>query len=132
SAERNVEDFGLSPKGERSVITARGDVFTLPIEKGITRNLTDSSSAHDRQATWSPDGERIAFISDRTGEEEIWTEAQDGSGAPEQLTKDSHERKNSLRWSPDGKSIAWDDASGQLWTVDVGSKAVTPVAHDHS
>jgi tricorn protease len=130
SAAENIEDFGLSPKGERAVITARGDVFTAPIEKGATRNLTNGSIAHDRQAAWSPDGERIAFVSDRSGEEEIWTVAQDGSSAPEQITQGGKERKNGLRWSPDGKSIAFDDKSGSLWSVDVASKAITAVAHD--
>jgi tricorn protease len=79
SAEKNVESFGLSPKGERAVFVARGDVFTVPIEKGPTRNLTRSSNAHEKHATWSPDGKSIAFVSDRTGEEQLWLVAQDGS-----------------------------------------------------
>ena len=58
---------------------ARGDIFTAPIEKGPTRNLTHSSGAHDKWPRWSPDGSRIAFISDQTGEEEVWVIAQDGS-----------------------------------------------------
>jgi tricorn protease len=62
SAEKNVEDFELSPKGERALFVARGDVFTVPIEKGPTRNLTDSSKAHDKWARWSPDGSKVAFV----------------------------------------------------------------------
>jgi len=65
---RNIEDFGLSPKGERALFVARGDIFTAPIEKGPTRNLTHSSNAHDKWARWSPDGAKIVFVSDRTGE----------------------------------------------------------------
>ena len=57
-------DFGLSPKGERALFVARGEVFSAPIEKGRTRNLTRSSGAHDRVAAWSPDGAQIAYISD--------------------------------------------------------------------
>src|SRR5213075_2706540 len=60
--EKNVEDFELSPKGERALFVARGDVFTVPIEKGPTRNLTNSSNTHDKWARWSPDGAKIAFV----------------------------------------------------------------------
>lgn len=128
----NIEDIGLSPKGERALVVARGDVFTLPIEKGVPRNLTASSNAHDRAAAWSPDGARIAFVSDRTGEEEIWSVDQDGSGGLLQLTKDSHERKNGLRWSPDSKRIAFDDKSGRLWSLDVATLSLVEVAHDRA
>ena len=62
-----VEDFRLSPKGERALFCARGDIFTLPVDKGPTRNLTASSNAHDKWPRWSPDGSRIAFISDKSG-----------------------------------------------------------------
>ena len=64
SATNNIESYDLSPKGERALFAARGDIFTAPIEKGPTRNLTHSSGAHDKWPSWSPDGSQIAFISD--------------------------------------------------------------------
>jgi tricorn protease len=131
-AAENIEGASLSPKGERALFVARGDVFTAPIEKGPTRNLTNSSTAHEREARWSPDGARIAYVSDLTGEEEIWVTAQDGSGAPEALTTSSTERINDLDWSPDGKRIAFATKSGRLFVLDVGSKIVTEVARDRS
>jgi tricorn protease len=72
SAANNIESYELSPKGERALFSARGDIFSAPIEKGPTRNLTHSSGAHDKWPAWSPDGSKIAFISDLSGEEELY------------------------------------------------------------
>ena len=132
SVADRIEGFSLSPKGERALFVARGDVFSAPIEKGTTRNLTNSSSSHEREARWSPDGARIAYISDRSGEEELWLENQDGRGAPEQLTKDGKCRRFGPLWSPDGKSIALVDSTGAITCVDLASKAVRAVARDKS
>jgi len=127
---RATEGASLSPKGERALFVGRGDVFTAPIEKGPTRNLTNSSNAHERAARWSPDGARIAYVSDVTGEEEIFVEAQDGSGTAEQLTSGSTERKTGLEWSPDAKRIAFATKSGRIQVLDLATKSVTEVARD--
>jgi tricorn protease len=132
SAAINIENWGLSPKGNRAVFSARGDIFTAPIEHGPTRNLTKSSNAHDKWPAWSPDGERIAFISDRTGEEEIYLVNQDGSGGLEQLTDDGKEMRYLPRWSPDGKYIAFSDKNGKLYLVEVKSKKKKEIADDHA
>ena len=125
-----IEDFTLSPKGERALLTARGDVFSAPLEKGVTRNLTRSSSAHDREGRWSPDGRRVAYLSDRSGEEEIWLVNQDGSGKPEQLTASGKTRRLGLEWSPDGKRIAFSENAGRLAVVTVADKKIVEVARD--
>ncbi|MCP4657525.1 MAG: peptidase S41 [bacterium] len=130
SAAAQIEGFALSPKGERALFVARGDVFTTPIENGPTRNLTRSSGAHDRWASWSPDGSRIAFISDRTGEEEIYLIAQDGRGEPQQLTDDGHAMRYAPRWSPDGKRLAFSDKNGRLWVLEVKSRELTLAADE--
>ena len=130
SVGSQIEGFALSPKGERALFVARGDVFTAPIEKGPTRNLTNSSSAHDKWASWSPDGRRIAFISDETGEEELYIVDQDGSGEPEQLTDNGDAMRYAPIWAPDGKRIAFTDKNGKLWVVNVGTKVMTLVADD--
>jgi tricorn protease len=123
-----IEDAALSPKGERVLFAARGDVFSAPVEKGPTRNLTHSSGAHDKWARWSPDGARIAFVSDKSGEEEIWTVPQDGSGPPEQLTQGGHAMRYAPEWAPDGKRIASGDKDGRVWVLTVADRKLVEVA----
>ncbi|MEM6672108.1 MAG: S41 family peptidase [Planctomycetota bacterium] len=126
----SVGGFGLSPKGERAVFTARGEVFSAPAEKGRTRNLTRSSGAHDRLATWSPDGATIAYVSDASGEDEIWLVDASGGAAARQLTSGHAARLNGIRWSPDGERIAMTDYLGRLSVVKVEDGTETPVADD--
>jgi tricorn protease len=132
SVARFVEDFALSPNGARAVFTARGDVFTVPAEHGPTRNLTHSSSAHDKAARWSPDGRKIVFISDLSGEEELYLIDQDGHGSPERLTTNGDMMRYPPAWSPDGKYLAFSDKSGRLWALEVATKRMTLVARDSS
>jgi len=128
SVAGNVEGIGLSPKAKRALFVARGDVFTVPIEHGPVRNLTQSSGAHDKLAAWSPDGAQIAFVSDMTGEEQLYVVDQDGTGEPQQLTDSFAAMLMSVDWSPDGKKITVSDKNGKLYVVDVASKKVTEIA----
>jgi len=125
-----ITDFGLSPKGERALFVARGDIFNAPVEKGSARNLTRSSDAHDKEAAWSPDGRSIAFISDRSGEEELYIVSQDGDGKPQQLTNNGHAMRYRLVWSPDGKRIAFSDKDGKLYVLKLDDKSVTEIADE--
>ncbi len=125
-----IEDAELSPKGERALFVARGDVFTAPIENGPTRNLTRSSAAHDKWARWSPDGRRIAYVSDATGEDEIYLVAQDGSGEPEQLTTGGQAMRYAPEWSPTGTHLAFGDKDGKLYVLDIETRAVIDVADE--
>ena len=123
SVANRVSWFGLSPKGERAVFSARGDIFTVPIEKGGARNLTRSSGAHDRFPAWSPDGRWIAYMSDQSGEDEVWTVAQDGSTPPQQLTTGGSAQRYAPQWSSDGKKIVFGDKNGRVYVVNVATKA---------
>ncbi|MCZ2151966.1 MAG: PDZ domain-containing protein [Bryobacterales bacterium] len=125
-----IGTIGLSPKGERVLLTARGDIFTLPVEHGPIRNLTKSSGANDKWPTWSPDGSKIALISDRSGEEELYLINQDGSGALDQLTTNGHEMRYRPQWSPDGRKIAFSNKDGELYVLTIADKSLRHVARD--
>ncbi|MBI3679229.1 MAG: PD40 domain-containing protein [Acidobacteria bacterium] len=125
-----VASIALSPKGERALLEARGDVFTVPIESGPVRNLTKSSGAHDKAPAWSPDGSKIVFLSDRSGEEELYLINQDGSGQAEQLTRDGKAMRYQPQWSPDGKKIAFSDKDGKLYVLTLADKSVKEVADE--
>ena len=126
-ASKSITNADLSPDGKRVVFSARGEVFSIPSEEGITRNLTESSSAHDREAAWSPDGKYIAYLSDKSGEYEIYMEPQDGSTEAMQLTSNADTYKFSIQWSPDSKKILWNDKKLRLQYVNIETKAVTLV-----
>ena len=129
SAAKNVEDFALSPQGRRALFSARGDIFTVPAEKGPTRNLTRSSDAHDRLPRWSPDGRRIAFVSDQSGEEQLYVVSQEG-GEPERLTDGIRGRLYNPHWSPDSKRIVFSDKEGKAYVLDIESKEVREIADE--
>jgi len=127
SAANNIESYELSPKGERALFSARGDIFTAPIEKGPTRNLTHSSGAHDKWPTWSPDGSQIAFISDRSGEEELYLTPQDGLKPPQQITTGGSAMRYQPEWSADGKRIAFGDKDGKIHVVTLADRKVIEI-----
>lgn len=119
----------MSPDGERLVITARGEVFNIPTEKGVTKNITRTPGAHDRDAEWSPDGKWIAYISDQSGETELYIQDATG-GDPIQLTKNNDTYIRSFTWSPDAKSIVYTDRKNRINLVNVGAKQTTMLLQD--
>lgn len=127
SAANQIHDFELAPKGERALFSARGDIFTAPIENGPTRNLTRTSGAHDKWPRWSRDGSQIAFVSDRTGEEEIYVVPQDGSSAPQPLTSGGKAMRYEPEWSADGKRLAFGDKDGKVYVLSVDDKKLTSI-----
>lgn len=126
-ASKYIESYDISPDGNRLAMVARGDVWTLPATTGVTRDLDKTSDIHERSAHWSPDGKWIAYISDASGEDEIYKVAQDGEGKPERLTFNGNNYKFDLKWSPDGKKIVWSDRKLRLIYVDVDTKKQTIV-----
>ena len=127
NAADNIESHAISPGGERLAIVARGDVFTVPVEHGVTRNLTRSSNAHDREVAWSTDGKRLAYISDRSGEEELYIQAQDGTTPAEPVTSGSKAR---YYWRRDGRpmtsALRLPIRPGRLYVIEIAEQAPHP------
>ena len=115
-----VDDFDLAPNSRRIVFSIHGEVFTAPVEEGDLRQITDSP-ARDRNVSYSPDGKWLAYVSDRSGREEIYVSAVDGAGEPQKLT-DLDALKLAYSWSPDSTQIAFTSSDDKLRVVNVASK----------
>jgi len=122
-----VAGVAPSPDGKRVVVNARGGIFTVPAKDGATRNLSLKPGVHERDAAWSPDGKQIAYVSDESGENELYVRPQDGSAAPVQLTKGADTYYYNPLWSPDSKKLLWSDRLQRLRIVNVETKEVTLV-----
>ena len=120
--EKNMQQVDLAPDGNRLVVTARGEVFDVPVKEGVTKNITCTPGANDRDGSWSPDGKYIAYISDQTGETEVWMQPVNGN-EPVQLTKDNDTYIRSIYWRPDSKKILYTDRKNRVVEVDVISKS---------
>ncbi|HET9983748.1 MAG TPA: PDZ domain-containing protein [Longimicrobiales bacterium] len=118
-----IASAGISPTGKRAVFGARGDVFTVPAENGIVRDVTNTSGAAERSPAWSPDGRWIAYWSDRTGEYELTVRPADGTGAERTVTKLGAGFRYAPYWSPDAKKIAYVDQAMRIHVVDVATGA---------
>ena len=126
----NIGGAAISPSGVRAVVEARGNIFTVPAEHGSVRTLsTDHSTIHELNPVWSPDGQWIAYLSDKTGEYELYTRPQMG-GDETRITTDGKIYRYGPTWSPDSKKLVYWDKSNQLWYVSIEDKK--PVLVDTS
>jgi len=115
----------ISPTGKRVAIEARGDIFSVPAEKGDWRALTATSTAADRNPAWSPDGKFLSWFSDATGEYQLVIANQDGTGTPRSIALPEPTFYFTPAWSPDSKKILLTDTHLRLWVVDVASGKAT-------
>jgi tricorn protease len=125
-----IRNAALSPTGVRAAFEARGEIFTVPAEKGNFRNLTQSAGAHDRSPAWSPDGGQVAWLSDASGEYRLILGEQTGSTKPRAIALPSKAFFSSPAWSPDGKRLLLEDNHLHLWSIDVASGAATEIDVD--
>lgn len=122
-----VANFALSPTGARLAIEARGELFSVPAKNGETRNLLPGKDAsRERNPQWSPDGQKIAYLSDESGEMQVYVAPQMG-GEAERLTNVTDAAIVDFRWSPDGKAMSLSTQQNDLLVLDVESKSITKV-----
>lgn len=125
---RWIRDAALSPTGARAAFDFRGEIVTVPGEKGDVRNLTNTPGGHDRFPDWSPDGRSIAWFSDTSGEYQLYIGSQDGKGTPRAIKVAGEGFYRSPAWSPDSQKIAYFDNSLSIYWLDVKSGASTKIA----
>lgn len=124
NVSERISGGGISPHGKRAVLEARGEIFTIPAEHGVTRNLTNSSGVAERSPAWSPDGKWIAYWSDRSGEYELTLLRSDGSGKEKTLTSMGHGFRYDIHWSPDSKKMAFADQAMKINYYDMDADKV--------
>ncbi len=125
-ALRNLFGVAIGPTGKRLLVSARGQILSAPVEHGDVRALAAEPGARCQYPAWSSDGKQVAFVSDRSGEEQVWVIPSQG-GAARQVTKDHKGPLGPLVWSPDGKTLATSDREMRILLVDVASGRITTV-----
>lgn len=123
SFNSQVDDYDLAPTSRRIAVSIHGEIFTVPVEEGDLKQITDGA-ARERFVSYSPDGKWLAFVSDQSGREEFYVVPVDGSAPAQQLT-DIDALKLSYSWSPDSKMIAFAASDDKLRTLAVATKQLT-------
>ena len=125
-----LRNGNISPSGARAVFEIRGEIFTVPAEKGDVRNITNSTNANDRSPVWSPDGKTIAYFSDESGEYQLVLASQDGKGEKKSYKLGGAGFYSNPKWSPDSKKISYSDNSSTLYYFDTESGKTKKVMQD--
>ena len=129
SVGASMRYWSIAPDGNRFLIGARGEIFNVPSEHGVTRNISRTSGAHERQPEWSADGKSVFYIGDATGETELWMRPAEG-GVATQLTSGTDTYIDFFELSPDGKTIIYGDRKNRLFKLDVATKTKVKIAEE--
>ncbi len=118
-----ITSLALSATGKRAAVEARGEIFTIPAEKGDVRNLSNSGASAEIAPVWSPDGRSVAYFSDKSGEYRLYIAPQEGIAPPREIALPEPSRPYAPSWSPNGRKIAYQDTHFRIWVLDVASGA---------
>lgn len=130
NAGNSIRGYNISPTGVRAVFEARGEIFTIPLEKGDARNLTNSAGANDRSPAWSPDGKYITWFSDEGGEYQLKLKDQKGEQPAITIKLDAEDFYYNPVWSPDSKKILYNNKHLQLFYIDINDKKPVKIDAD--
>jgi tricorn protease len=126
-AKKFIQNSSLAYNGNRVLLEARGDIFTLPVKHGFVKNITQTSGAAERYPAWSPDGKMIAYWSDKTGEYQLTVKDLEKNGKEKTLTSFDSGYRYNIYWSPDSKKIAFIDQAMKIKIYDFDSEKIVDV-----
>lgn len=130
SGSKYIRSANISPSGARAVFNFRGDIVTVPADKGDPRNLTLTNGTHEKYPAWSPDGKSIAYFSDASGEYEVFIKSQDGKVEARSYKLSGTGSYAYLHWSPDSKKLCFVDNGRSLYLLDVSSGSIDKIDSD--
>lgn len=126
SVQSLMRNATIAPKGERAIVEARGELFSLPSEHGFVKNLTNTPGAAERSPAWSPDGKYVAYWSDATGEYELYLMNLEDEFT-KKLTSYGPGFRYQASWSPDSKKLVFIDEKIHILVYDVDQNKTTKV-----
>jgi tricorn protease len=130
NVERFIQSASVGRDGNRVLFEARGDIFSVPAEHGVIFNLTQSSGVAERFPSWSPDGEKVVYWSDRHGEYDLYIKDKQGHGEEVRLTDLGPGFRFQVSWSPDSRKLAFTDQQKYIYLMDVESRQVQQIDQD--
>ena len=125
-----MTNLALSPTGKRALVESRGEIFTIPAEKGDVRNISNSSASAERDPAWSPDGKWISYFSDKSGEYQLMIAPQDGIAPARAIPLEGKYHYYTPSWSPDSKKLLYTDTNLYVWVLDIESGKAKTVGRD--
>ena len=126
----HIRSYGISATGQRAVFESRGEIFTVPKEKGDARNISNSPGTHERFPAWSPDGKWISYISDANGNYQLVLRDQEAKDVPVYIPLGKTTFYFQPTWSPDSKKLFYNDSHLNLYYLDIDTRKVVLVDDD--